>query len=116
MEIRAEEISQIIRSQIRDYEKKVEVAETGTVLSVGDGIARIYGLDKAMYGELLALPHDYKMVVLLADLEGFSYKESAEIIDVPIRTVMSRLHRGRKALQKKLWSLAEQRGLTGPSE
>ena len=58
----------------------------------------------------------FRMPVLLADVEGFSYKEIAEIIDVPIGTVMSRLHRGRKALQKKLWSLAEQRGLTGPSQ
>src|SRR3989339_399511 len=56
MEIRAEEISQIIRSQIRDYEKKVEVAETGTVLSVGDGIARVYGVEKCMAMELLEFP------------------------------------------------------------
>ncbi len=56
MEIRAEEISQIIRTQIRDYEKKVEVAETGTVLSVGDGIARVYGVEKAMAMELLEFP------------------------------------------------------------
>ena len=56
MEIRAEEISQIIRSQIRDYEKKVEVAETGTVLSVGDGIARVFGVEKCMAMELLEFP------------------------------------------------------------
>ena len=59
------------------------------------------------------LPEHFRMPVLLADLEGFSYKEIAEILDVPIGTVMSRLHRGRKALQKRLWDLAEQRGLTG---
>ena len=47
MEIRAEEISQIIREQIKDYEKKVELSETGIVLSVGDGIARVYGLKKS---------------------------------------------------------------------
>ncbi len=56
MEIRAEEISQIIRTQIKDYEKKVEVAETGTVLSVGDGIARIHGVEKCMAMELLEFP------------------------------------------------------------
>jgi F-type H+-transporting ATPase subunit alpha len=56
MEIRAEEISQIIRTQIRDYEKKVEVAETGTVLSVGDGIARVFGVEKCMAMELLEFP------------------------------------------------------------
>jgi RNA polymerase sigma-70 factor (ECF subfamily) len=51
------------------------------------------------------------MAVMLADVEGFSYKEIAEITDVPIGTVMSRLHRGRKQLQKRLWDLARERGL-----
>ena len=64
---------------------------------------------------LESLPDHFRMPVLLADVEGFSYKEIAEILDIPIGTVMSRLHRGRKALQKKLWSVAEQRGLTGPA-
>ena len=64
---------------------------------------------------LESLPDHFRMPVLLADVEGFSYKEIAEILDVPIGTVMSRLHRGRKALQKKLWSVAEERGLTGSS-
>jgi len=58
-----------------------------------------------------ALPDTFRMAVLLADVEGFSYKEIADIMDVPIGTVMSRLHRGRKRLQKRLWSLAEERGL-----
>ena len=56
MEIRAEEISQIIRDQIKDYEKKVEVTETGTVLSVGDGVARVYGVENAMAMEMLEFP------------------------------------------------------------
>ena len=51
------------------------------------------------------------MAVLLADVEGFSYKEIAEILDIPIGTVMSRLHRGRKALQKRLYEFAVERGL-----
>jgi RNA polymerase sigma-70 factor (ECF subfamily) len=58
-----------------------------------------------------ALPENFRMPVLLADLEGFSYKEIAEILDIPIGTVMSRLHRGRKAMQKALWEYAKQRGL-----
>jgi F-type H+/Na+-transporting ATPase subunit alpha len=56
MEIRAEEISQIIRQQIQDFDKKVELSETGTVLSVGDGIARVYGVEKTMAMELLEFP------------------------------------------------------------
>ena len=48
-----------------------------------------------------ALPESFRMAVLLADVEGFSYKEIAEIMDIPIGTVMSRLHRGRKALEKR---------------
>jgi RNA polymerase sigma-70 factor (ECF subfamily) len=65
---------------------------------------------------LESLPEHFRMPVLLADVEGFSYKEIAEILDIPIGTVMSRLHRGRKALQKKLWNLAEERGLTGQTQ
>ena len=60
-----------------------------------------------------ALPEQFRLAVLLADVEGFSYKEIAEILDIPIGTVMSRLHRGRKALQKALYEFALERGLTG---
>ena len=60
------------------------------------------------------LPEGYRMAVLLADVEGFSYKEIAEILDIPIGTVMSRLHRGRKALEKLLYEFASSRRLTEP--
>ena len=90
---------------------------------------RIGGLEAAMAGrsaedELLdrftdtevksaveGLPEAYRMAVLLADIEGFSYKEIAEILDIPIGTVMSRLHRGRSRLQKSLFDFARTRGL-----
>jgi RNA polymerase sigma-70 factor (ECF subfamily) len=62
-----------------------------------------------------ALPEQFRMAVLLADVEGFSYKEIAEILDIPIGTVMSRLHRGRKALQKTLHDFGMQRGLVAPA-
>jgi RNA polymerase sigma-70 factor (ECF subfamily) len=58
-----------------------------------------------------ALPEQFRLAVLLADVDGFSYKEIAEILDVPIGTVMSRLHRGRKSLQKSLHSFALERGV-----
>ncbi len=64
MEIRADEISRIIKEQIQGYETKVSVEETGTVLTVGDGIARVYGLNNAMSGELLEFPHDVRGMVL----------------------------------------------------
>ena len=57
-----------------------------------------------------ALPEQYRLAVLLADVEGFAYKEIAEILDIPIGTVMSRIHRGRKQLQKQLMEFGERRG------
>ncbi len=62
-------------------------------------------------GALEALPEQFRMAVLLADVEGFQYKEIAEILDIPIGTVMSRLHRGRRALQKSLFEFGRQRRL-----
>ncbi len=63
-----------------------------------------------------ALPEQFRVAVLLADVEGFSYKEIAEILDIPIGTVMSRLHRGRRALQKALFDFGMERGLVGDRE
>ncbi len=57
------------------------------------------------------LPENFRLPVILADVEGFSYKEIAEILEIPIGTVMSRLHRGRKAMQKALHDYAVERGL-----
>jgi len=70
-------------------------------------------VDKDIKEAVEDLPENFRLPVILADVEGFSYKEIAEIMDVPIGTVMSRLHRGRKALQRALWRTAEERGLTG---
>ncbi len=56
--IKADEITKILKAQIANYEQAVAVEEVGTVISVGDGIARVYGLEKAMSGEMLAFPHD----------------------------------------------------------
>src|SRR2546426_9614337 len=67
---------------------------------------------------LESLPEQFRLAVLLADVEGFAYKEVAEILVIPIGTVMSRLHRGRKLLQKRLWDFAVENGLatgTGPA-
>jgi F-type H+-transporting ATPase subunit alpha len=99
MEIRAEEISQVIRDQIKDYEKKVEVSETGTVLSVGDGIARVYGIEKAMamemvefsgniFGLCLNLEEDNVGVAIMGDdskiKEGDTVKRTGRIAEIPV--------------------------------
>jgi RNA polymerase sigma-70 factor (ECF subfamily) len=67
--------------------------------------------DQAVKQALESLPENFRMPVLLADVEGFTYQEIADIMETPIGTVMSRLHRGRKALQKALWDTAKERGL-----
>ncbi len=99
MEIRAEEISAIIRKQIEDFGREVEVSETGTIISVGDGIARIHGLDKAMSGELLEFPggtmgmvlnleEDNVGAAILGDSEhikeGDVVKRTERIVQVPV--------------------------------
>ena len=70
-------------------------------------------VDTDVIEALESLPETFRLPVLLADVDGFSYKEIAEMLDIPIGTVMSRLHRGRKALQKKLWDVAQEHGITG---
>src|SRR5512141_2768270 len=99
MEIRADEISRIIREQIKDYGKKVDVAETGSVLSQADGVARIYGLAGAAAGELLEFPHGVRGLVLNLEednvgaaimgefehiREGDPVKRTGRIAEVPV--------------------------------
>ncbi|MHB1598835.1 MAG: sigma-70 family RNA polymerase sigma factor [Acidimicrobiales bacterium] len=87
---------------------------TGASSSIGRS-AEDEALDRFTDDEIKAaiesLPESFRMAVLLADVEGFSYKEIAEIMEVPIGTVMSRLHRGRRALQKALAEYGRERGL-----
>jgi F-type H+/Na+-transporting ATPase subunit alpha len=97
--IKADEISKILREQIENYEETVAVDEVGAIISVGDGIARIHGLDKVMYGEMLAFPHDIYGIalnleeeevgaVLLGDTaelkEGDTVKRTNRIMSVPV--------------------------------
>jgi F-type H+-transporting ATPase subunit alpha len=99
MEIGTAEISRIIKEQIRDYEKTVEIQEVGTVLSTGDGIARIYGLDKVAAGELLEFPHEIYGIALNLEednvgaalfgethmiKEGDTVKRTGRIAEVPV--------------------------------
>ena len=72
--------------------------------------------DDAVKQAVEDLPDQFRLPVLLADVEGFSYKEIAEIMDTPVGTVMSRLHRGRRQLQKRLFDYAKERGLVPTDE
>jgi RNA polymerase sigma-70 factor (ECF subfamily) len=67
--------------------------------------------DDEVKNALESLPEDFRVPVLLSDVDGFAYKEIAEMLEIPIGTVMSRLHRGRKAMQKMLYEYARERGL-----
>src|SRR5271157_1449035 len=97
--IKADEITKIIREQIENYESKIAVDEVGTVISLGDGIARIYGLDKVMSGELIEFPHDVAGIamnleedqvgaVLLGEYteikEGDEVRRTRRIMSVPV--------------------------------
>src|SRR5438876_1960307 len=103
MQIKADEITQLIRQQIENYESKVAVDEVGTVITLGDGIARVHGLDKVMAGELLEFPHnvagiamnleeDQVGVVLLGEYteisEGDEVKRTGRIMSVPVGDAM----------------------------
>src|SRR5487761_582308 len=98
-QIKADEITSIIREQIEHFDSSVTVSEVGTVISVGDGVARIHGLDNVMAGELIELPHDVAglalnleedqvSAVLLGDYtlieEGDTVKRTKRIMSVPI--------------------------------
>jgi len=98
-QIKADEITQILREQIANYDSKVQVDEVGTITSLGDGIARLHGLDKVMAGELLSFPHgiaglalsleeDSVGSVILGDYtelsEGDEVKRTGTILSVPV--------------------------------
>lgn len=97
--IRADEISRVLKEQIKNYNKAIEVSETGSVLSVGDGVARIYGLEKAMAGELVEFPNQIFGMVLNLETdsvgavifgddstirEGDTVKRTKKIVQVPV--------------------------------
>ena len=108
--------------------RETELDESGDVLPYPSHTPRFQSWSKAPEDHLIeqvfesdiveaieGLPVIYRIPVLLADVEGLSYKEIASALDLPMGTVMSRLHRGRNALRKALWEYASKRGLT-PSE
>src|SRR3954463_4698802 len=98
-QIKADEITKLIREQIENYETKISVDEVGTVITLGDGIARVHGLDKVMAGELLAFPHDIAGIAMNLEedqvgvvilgaytelKEGDEVKRTGRIMSVPV--------------------------------
>ncbi len=68
--IQANEITELLRQQIANYEQRIQVDEVGTIITLGDGIARIHGLDKVMAGELISFPHDISGLAMNLDEES----------------------------------------------
>src|SRR4026209_1943169 len=121
MQIKAEEISKIIRDHIGNYAVDVDVAEVGTVVSVGDGIARLHGIERAMAGEMIEFPHGLYGIALnleeesvgavllghSADIkEGDQVKRTGRIISVPV---------GEEIIGRVVNALGQPIGGTGPT-
>src|SRR5947207_427615 len=92
------------------YRRLGAVEEVMAARSAEDELMDLF-TDDQVKAALDSLPEQFRLAVYLADVEGFSYKEIADILDVPIGTVMSRLHRGRRGLQRLLTDYARERGL-----
>jgi RNA polymerase sigma-70 factor (ECF subfamily) len=104
--------SEVELGELEDFYLYKRMGEPGASASRSAESEVMEGIvDADVKAALEALPENFRLPVLLADVEGFAYKEIAEMLDIPIGTVMSRLHRGRKALQKRLWDFASDRGL-----
>src|SRR6201994_566873 len=102
-QIKADEITQLLKEQIQNYDAKIRVDEVGTIISLGDGIARIHGLDKVMYGEMIEFPHgvaglalnleeEQVGAVLMGEYteirEGDQVKRTGRILSVPVGEAM----------------------------
>jgi RNA polymerase sigma-70 factor (ECF subfamily) len=96
--------------EVEDWYLYSKMAERGAEPSAEASVIESLP-DEDVQEAISSLPEQFRIAVLLADVEGFSYKEIADITGVPIGTVMSRLHRGRRALEKRLWDVVRERGL-----
>jgi RNA polymerase sigma-70 factor (ECF subfamily) len=109
---RQREPQKVSQDEVEDFDLYQELKDHDPAF---DATPESIVLDNLVDSDILEaiedLPEQFRLAVVLSDIEGFSYAEMAEIMDVPMGTVMSRLHRGRKALQKRLWELARDRGI-----
>src|ERR687895_516844 len=106
------EPQKVSQDEVEEFDLYRELRQHGPQLSETPETLVLDSLvDSDILEAIQDLPEQFRLAVLLSDLEGFSYAEMAQIMDVPMGTVMSRLHRGRKALQKRLWDLASDKGI-----
>jgi RNA polymerase sigma-70 factor (ECF subfamily) len=102
--VSADEIQEFdLYQELKDHDPQFQQTPESIVL---DSL-----VDSDILEAIEELPEQFRLAVMLSDVEGFTYAEMAEIMDVPMGTVMSRLHRGRKALQKRLWDVARDKGI-----
>lgn len=104
------ETKTITVDEVQDWYLYDKMTESGLEPSAETSVLEAIP-DEEVREALLSLTEQFRTAVLLADVEGFAYKEIAEITGAPVGTVMSRIHRGRKALEKRLWDVVRERGI-----
>ena len=114
-QIRADEIARVLREEIENYEQTLQVAETGYVVTVGDGIARLHGLDKVMAGELIEFPHNVSGIALNLDEDEVGAVMLGEYTEIKEGDEVRRTGRIMRSLSARRWSAGSSMPSVAPS-